>query len=752
MLSHLSFKKKVVLVIIAVMLFFGTLTAISVFGLVERMISLLAVKYIESVVVQQETAIAAVFAHSKLFVQHIASQPPVIKYLQKQTPDLQSSALVDYFNNLDIDRRYQAIYVMDVTGKTLTSTDPAFVGQNYGFRPYFQKALTGEPVVDAAIGVTSRKFGYYFSYPVKTEDGMIIGVVVAKLKDELIGAALRPKILDADGGVMLADEYGIVIQANRPELVYKSLEPLSAAVREKIVTTKRFGEVIIEPLRYESFKPLQTIERSVAFETFDAQHERKEIIGVARIEGMPFLIVIEEPAQSFPAEAGRIAGVVSIFLVIMTLVAVFILFLLISHLLKPLVMLKNMILRISNGNFKETVEIETGDEFEDLGGAFNVMIAKLNDMYENLENKVWQRTADFEKFRLAVEAASDPVIITDIDGRILYANKAMERLTGYTRTEMIGIKPSLWGRQMPTAFYEDMWNTIKHDKKEFHGELTNKRKSGERYLAEVHISPLLMEKGKLYGFVSIERDITARREADRSKTEFVSIASHQLRTPLAVVNWYVEMLSRGEVGTVNEKQKKYLEQIQLASRRMVDLVNSLLSVSRIDLGIFDVEPEPTILAAVADSTLVDMDQQIKDKNIRIVKMYDPSVPQVNIDPALIRVIFQNLISNAVKYISKNGVVTIAIEKKGATDAMITVTDTGYGIPIGQQSRIFEKFFRADNAREKEPDGNGLGLYIVKSIMDRMRGKIWFESEEGKGTTFYVTIPLSGMSVHKTRQS
>ncbi|KKU36674.1 MAG: Two-component sensor kinase [Candidatus Wolfebacteria bacterium GW2011_GWC2_46_275] len=738
---RISFKKKVVLVIITVMFFFGTLATIAVYGMMQRTISVLAIEYFESIVIQQEETLTNVFNNSKSFVQHLAAHDEVIKYLQQEDPQPQDAFLLAHFTRFDIDHSYQAIYLMDMTGRTVVSTDPTFVGQNYGFRPYFKKAIEGELVIDSAIGVTSKKFGYYFSHPVKTPDGVIIGVLVAKLKDTLIGDALRPKILSPEGGAMLIDEYGVVIQTDRQELLYKSFRPLSPALQKILADTHKFGNITIMPLQYEAEGVILTeIKRSTAFETYDAQHQRNEIIGIARVNNAPFFILLEEPTQGFVAVAKKIARIVSIFIALASAGVAILLFLLVAKLLKPLTKLKAVASQIGKGNLKQVVTIDTGDEFEELGMAFNNMTAKLNDTYTNLEGKVWERTADFEKFRLAIEAVSDPVIITDVDGRILYANKAMETLTGYTQLELIGVKPSLWGRQMPIEFYGKLWETIKIKKEEFHGEITNKRKGGERYLSELHISPLLMNKGKLYGFVSIQRDITARREADKTKNEFISIASHQLRTPLTVINWYTQMLSKGEVGQLNNEQQEYLGRIQSASKRMVDLINSLLSVSRVDLGALNVKPEQIQLTEIADSILVEMGNPIEKKQLHIVREYDPQASSINADPALVRIIFQNLILNAIQYTPEKGIITIGIARKGIAEILITVADNGYGIPVGQQARIFEKFFRADNAQKEQPEGNGLGLYIVKSILELIGGTIWFESEENKGSTFYAVLP------------
>lgn len=359
------------------------------------------------------------------------------------------------------------------------------------------------------------------------------------------------------------------------------------------------------------------------------------------------------------------------------------------------------------------------------------------------EKKMKKLNSELEKFKLAVENASDHIIITDTDGNIIFANKAASQTTGYPIEEMIGKNPRLWGGQMPIEFYKGMWNTIKYEKKPFFGEIRNRRKSGEFYQAVASISPVLDEKGDVMFFVGIERDVTKERAIDKSKSEFVSLASHQLRTPLSAINWYTEMLMDEDVGKLNKKQRDYLQEIYNSSKRMTDLVGSLLNVSRIDLGTFAIEPKPTDIIEIVKSVIKELSHQIKKKKQKIIEEYEKEVGLLNIDPNLMRMVFQNLISNAVKYTPPEGKIDVKINKVG-DNIIILVSDTGYGIPKSQQSRIFEKFFRADNIREIETDGNGLGLYMVKEIVEKSGGAIRFESEENKGTKFFVSIPISGM--------
>lgn len=234
------------------------------------------------------------------------------------------------------------------------------------------------------------------------------------------------------------------------------------------------------------------------------------------------------------------------------------------------------------------------------------------------------------------------------------------------------------------------------------------------------------------------------KEVDRAKSEFVSLASHQLRTPPSAIKWFAEMLLGEKAGKItDERQKKYLQEIAYNNKRMIELVNQLLNVSRVELGTFAIEPRPTDISSVAEEALEELAPQIVKKELNVAKEYDENMPLINTDPALLRIIFQNLISNAAKYTPEKGMIQLTI-KKETGNFLIRVADNGCGIPIGQQSKVFTKLFRADNAREIDPDGTGLGLYIVQSIVKEMGGAIRFESEENKGSAFYVVLPLEGL--------
>lgn len=246
--------------------------------------------------------------------------------------------------------------------------------------------------------------------------------------------------------------------------------------------------------------------------------------------------------------------------------------------------------------------------------------------------------------------------------------------------------------------------------------------------------------------LNVLEDVEKDREIDKMKTEFISLASHQLRTPLSAMKWFLEMLLGGDVGKLTKEQQEQVENINQSNERMISLVNALLNVSRIESGRLSIEPKPTHICNLAKQTITELKTQANGKTINLDCTLSPKECTLNIDPKLISEVFQNLISNSIKYTTGKGKVLISI-KKDKDQIVSTITDWGLGIPKDQQPRIFEKFFRADNVLKLETDGTGLGLYLVKKIIEASGGKIGFNSVATKGTTFWFTIPVSGSKAH-----
>ncbi len=255
-------------------------------------------------------------------------------------------------------------------------------------------------------------------------------------------------------------------------------------------------------------------------------------------------------------------------------------------------------------------------------------------------------------------------------------------------------------------------------------------------------SPVINNEGKTIGCVVIFRDVTEERSIDKAKSEFVMIASHQLRTPLTVMKWSLESLFATDLSPLTKTQKDRLNESYLATNRMSDLVDSLLNASRLDIDTIDIQPERVQLQSFMNSLITEHLQVISQKGLTLTQNYDPTIKSLFVDKKLFGIVIGNLLSNAIKYSKLSGKIFLSF-KKQAGKVVFKISDTGIGIPKEQQHKVFEKMFRADNAINLDPSGSGLGLYIAKSIITKGGGDIWFESSEN-GTTFYISLPESGM--------
>ncbi len=792
MFKRLKLKVKIIISIIVAAIFLCILVVAFVNLYLSKTLVNQKLEDISKLSKEQSEESIQIFENNKIFTKMLSERDALKEYLLDETEE-KRIVLFDILSSYaQEDSKYLSLYLLNKEGQTLVSTDESFVGKNYSFRSYFKEGVKGNPFVDLLLGKTSNQFGYYFSYPVFSDSKDVLGVFISKIENTGIDIPILSSQVSKESSVMLVDENGIIITSNKPERFLKSLGDLTSIEKSKIEESKKFLEREILPLNYNLVQDLiRKGESSGSIKFSDEIDGEIEIINVNRLGDLPFYLVTETGIKTINNTVSRIIFILIGLIILGVIFAAFVLYRFILSSLSPLKELKLFAQDVSKGDFSKRIDIETKDEIGDLAIAFNKMSDNLGDLYKNLDKNVEKKTKevnlkaeeledqkvailniledvqkekektemlanDLEKFKLAVDNASDQVVITNPEGVVIYGNKAVERITGFTPEEAIGKKAGvLWKTPMSLEYYENFWNVIKDQKKTFAGEIQNKRKNGTLYMANISVSPVLDDKGNIIYFVALEHDITKEKEIDKAKTEFVSLASHQLRTPLSSINWYTEMLLAGDAGDINEDQKKYLEEVSVGSQRMVSLVDSLLNVSRLDLGTFIIEPEAVDVVEMAQSVISELKPQVLKKKIKVEEFYGKDILEFQADRKLLRMVFQNLLSNAVKYTEPKCSVKIEISTMNGGDTfgnkildgeslVFSVSDSGIGIPTDQQDKIFSKLFRADNARESETEGTGLGLYIIKSIIDQSGGSVWFKSEEDRGTTFYVSFPISGM--------
>lgn len=396
---------------------------------------------------------------------------------------------------------------------------------------------------------------------------------------------------------------------------------------------------------------------------------------------------------------------------------------------------------------KKTIWVEATGTNLLLDPSVNAFVINFHDITEKKiseEKLTWEKETD----EAMLSSIGEGIIATDNEGKIVMVNQVAcdllacqkKDLIGKSMAETIPMKDEN-NNLLPVS--ERPISKVLSLKKEIVTSSTiyYVRKNKTKFPVHFTVTPILLDRS-VVGTIEVFTDITKEREIDKAKTEFVSVASHQLRTPLATINWYLEELMKNGKN-LTEKQGSYLNEVYAASKRMVHLINALLDTSRLELGTFVVEPTKTDVIKIVKQSVKDLSSALKNKGVKLEEHFQKDLPQMNADPNLLNIIIQNLISNAVKYSKENGKIELYIIHKDK-EFLFRIHDNGYGIPQSQQSKIFSKLFRADNARTIEPEGSGLGLYIVKSIITTSGGKISFESEENKGTTFYISFPDPGM--------
>lgn len=239
-------------------------------------------------------------------------------------------------------------------------------------------------------------------------------------------------------------------------------------------------------------------------------------------------------------------------------------------------------------------------------------------------------------------------------------------------------------------------------------------------------------------------DITEKKAVDTAKSEFVALATHQLRTPIAAIRWNAELLRKNMSETITPDQDRYMTKVERNVQRMVHLINDFLSVSKLEMGTFASSEEALNLTEFYDAILDEFQEKITEKSIQVQRTDTPPNVQIMTDSRLFHIIVSNLVSNAVKYVNPSGRLTFTYTLEG-TKLRIDVADDGIGVPEEEVERLFTKFFRATNAQAHQTQGTGLGLYVVKQSVEQLGGTITVESHENQGAHFTVTLPVTVLS-------
>ncbi len=347
-----------------------------------------------------------------------------------------------------------------------------------------------------------------------------------------------------------------------------------------------------------------------------------------------------------------------------------------------------------------------------------------------------------------LNSIGEGVVATDADGNVVLINRQAQIMLGIPESRALGRHFSkVWviendqGVRLPPEEYPTAV-TLRTGKKTTSSKYWYYSHPHNRFPAAATASPIVFNK-KVLGGVIVFRNIAKEKEIDRAKSEFVSLASHQLRTPLTAIKLFGEMLTGGGLGPLTPQQRSIVQSIDTSNDKMIALVNALLNVSRIESGRLKPKPELVDLPVHIEEIVTEARAvgRLKQCTVKFRVPTNTDLPLVVTDPALLRQVIANLVMNAVQYSPARRTVTVTLQKK-KDGYIVGVKDQGIGIPKSARSRIFERFYRAPGAIKKKTDGTGLGLYMSRMIMELLGGKIWFRSQERKGSLFSISIPFS----------
>jgi two-component system sensor histidine kinase VicK len=363
---------------------------------------------------------------------------------------------------------------------------------------------------------------------------------------------------------------------------------------------------------------------------------------------------------------------------------------------------------------------------------------ELSQLVSQLEKQKKLLQLEQAKTTAIINAIPNGLLASSRDGNIFLVNEESEKLLGLDADQLIG---RFISQVLP--FTENNYTNSHLPKIIQSGGITRiftyeSPIDKQKITIENKANPIKVDND-IVGFVDIIQDKTQEQETERAQKEFVSIASHQLRTPITSIKWNSELLLSAK--NLDQDLRVAADDIYKANHRMEKLVNALLNLSRIDLGKIKFVTKKINIVEYIDTLLRTLNSEILTKNLTIQKDITINKQIIN-DPIYIDIIIGNILSNAVKYTPSNGHISIKAYTAPETNVIhIEIADDGLGIPVSQQAQIFGRLFRADNAKNSHTDGNGLGLYVVKKLVEAMGGNVWFQSKDNKGTIFFIEIPL-----------
>jgi PAS domain S-box-containing protein len=389
------------------------------------------------------------------------------------------------------------------------------------------------------------------------------------------------------------------------------------------------------------------------------------------------------------------------------------------------------------------------------GYRLRVSYGRLTEDYTELNQRLERQLIELEEVRRQVEASGrklelfaerSPIAVLELDaeGRIKDVNREAENLFGYPAAELVetGASIKLLVRPAYHAEFDEKWKALIASRESVSGlKVSNPRRDGIEVVCEWTVTPLVNPDGSIISIIAQGRDITQQLEADRVKQEFTSTLSHELRTPLTSIIGSLQLVNAGIVGDLNKDQAELTEVAERNGQRLLDLINDILDIEKIDSGKLTMFSEPMSMDNLVSES-VKLNQGFADRySVKLTATGLGANIMVNADHKRLLQVMTNLISNSAKFSPTGASVDVELRKANPQVVVVTVSDRGTGIPEDFRNRIFGRFAQADSADTRAKGGTGLGLAICKRLIELMDGTIGFSDREGGGTTFWFELPI-----------
>jgi PAS domain S-box-containing protein len=581
----------------------------------------------------------------------------------------------------------------------------------------FTSAVSGQTALSKVYFIENQQGPFLDMFsPVYGGNGKVIGVVKTQVTLVKLEEKIRSIKFGENGYLYVVDNVGRLIAHHTPSFV---------AQRPDLTSRKIISETLQN-------KPLNSESKS-----YINEKNVPVVAQAVKTAGYDWIVIFEQPTEEAYAFLTVIRNLFFATFVGSTIFLFLIAFILSANLTNSIRKLQQSAKLLEQGQLTTNIDIKSGDEIETLSHSFATMVNQLLQRETSLQHE--KRETD-----TLLQSLTEGVVALDQRGMIIAFNRAAERATGFIGTEVIG-KPV----DEVLHFYESQhvipFATYSQQNEEMIKKLKDKgmrlsNKEGQKVSLSLTVSPVLFEAQKS-GFIVAFHDISAEQELEEMKLDFVSIAAHELRTPLTAIRGYASLLQLQNSKDLDDSGKELISRLVVSGENLGNLIENLLSVSRIERSMFSVDARPVDLTSTIKNVIDNVRPQALTKQQTINILVPDQLPVVLADSFRIGQVVLNFVANAVNYTQQGGSITVKTEVKDNA-LQIAVTDTGRGIPKEALQKLFTKFFRVSGSLEQGSKGTGLGLYISKSIIEMHRGKIWVESEAGKGSTFAFSLPIA----------